>query len=352
MAKQVKIKDIAIMAGVSAGTVDRILHNRGRVSPQSKEAVEKVLAEVGYKHNIHTSAISLKKTYRLGISIPSFTSGEYWNSIYEGIEAALEEYHDVGMECNTFFYDQFDAESCQKAYSNLLDFCPDAAIIGPTFTASAQTLCNDLDEAGIPYVFLDTIVPDTNPVETFTTDQHTGGYLLAKLLDMSIPTGSEMAVFSFTRTGGEESKNTLQRSNGFKEYIHNSGKVCYPQAGKLPIADMATSESILINFIKNHPDVKGVAVLNSRGHILAQMLKSNGRQDIKVVSFDLTEENVRHLNEGGISALICQNPKTQGFNSVQSIINKLLYNKKVDRPHHMVPIDVVFKENLPYMESR
>ena len=30
------IKDIARMAGVSAGTVDRVLHNRGDVSPKSK----------------------------------------------------------------------------------------------------------------------------------------------------------------------------------------------------------------------------------------------------------------------------------------------------------------------------
>ena len=60
MAKQVKIKDIAQMAGVSAGTVDRILHNRGNVSRESREAVERVLAEVDYKYNIHSSAISLK----------------------------------------------------------------------------------------------------------------------------------------------------------------------------------------------------------------------------------------------------------------------------------------------------
>ena len=52
MAKQVKIKDIAKMAGVSAGTVDRILHNRGKVSKASREAVEKVLSEVDYKYNI------------------------------------------------------------------------------------------------------------------------------------------------------------------------------------------------------------------------------------------------------------------------------------------------------------
>ena len=33
------IKDIARMAGVSAGTVDRVLHNRGDVSPKSKAKV-------------------------------------------------------------------------------------------------------------------------------------------------------------------------------------------------------------------------------------------------------------------------------------------------------------------------
>ena len=65
MAKQVKIKDIAKMAGVSAGTVDRILHNRGNVSQASREAVERVLSEVGYRYNIHTSAISLRREYRI-----------------------------------------------------------------------------------------------------------------------------------------------------------------------------------------------------------------------------------------------------------------------------------------------
>ena len=50
MAKQIKVKDIAQMAGVSAGTVDRVLHKRGNVSAKSREAVEKVLSEVGYKY--------------------------------------------------------------------------------------------------------------------------------------------------------------------------------------------------------------------------------------------------------------------------------------------------------------
>ena len=43
------------MAGVSAGTVDRVLHNRGDVSVSSREKVQKVLDEIDYLSLIHIS---------------------------------------------------------------------------------------------------------------------------------------------------------------------------------------------------------------------------------------------------------------------------------------------------------
>ena len=36
MAKKIRIKDIADLAGVSAGTVDRVLHNRGNVTEDKR----------------------------------------------------------------------------------------------------------------------------------------------------------------------------------------------------------------------------------------------------------------------------------------------------------------------------
>ncbi len=41
------------MAGVSAGTVDRVLHNRGEVSQSSREKVEAILTEIDYKPNLY-----------------------------------------------------------------------------------------------------------------------------------------------------------------------------------------------------------------------------------------------------------------------------------------------------------
>ena len=49
---KIRIKDIARLANVSTGTVDRVLHNRGEVSAKSREKVEKVLKEINYQPNI------------------------------------------------------------------------------------------------------------------------------------------------------------------------------------------------------------------------------------------------------------------------------------------------------------
>ena len=44
--EKIRIKDIAERAGVSVGTVDRVLHKRPNVSPKALEKVNKALEEM------------------------------------------------------------------------------------------------------------------------------------------------------------------------------------------------------------------------------------------------------------------------------------------------------------------
>ena len=215
MARNIKIKDIARLAGVSAGTVDRILHNRGNVSEESRAAVEKVLSEVDYRYNIHTSAISLRKKYRIIISTPTASIGEYWGAIQSGFEHALEEFRDIDITCRYFFYNQFDVYSCKSAFNSIIEESPDAVIIGPTFIDETKELCGHLDAAGIPYAFVDSMIDGTSPIATFTTDQHACGFMLGKQLRSMTPEGSSLAIFGTRRIGNQRASNTLIRRKGF-----------------------------------------------------------------------------------------------------------------------------------------
>ena len=60
----IRIKDIAERAGVSVGTVDRVLHNRPNVSKKALEKVNKALEEMDYQPNMYASALAYNKSYK------------------------------------------------------------------------------------------------------------------------------------------------------------------------------------------------------------------------------------------------------------------------------------------------
>ena len=88
----IRIVDIAKMAGVSVGTVDRVIHNRGRVSEENRKKVQAILEMVHYQPNLMARSLAAsKKQYHILAITPSFVQGEYWEAISEGIDKAAAE---------------------------------------------------------------------------------------------------------------------------------------------------------------------------------------------------------------------------------------------------------------------
>ena len=56
--ERVRIKDIAKMADVSVGTVDRVIHGRSGVSESSRKRVEEILKQLDYQPNMYASALA------------------------------------------------------------------------------------------------------------------------------------------------------------------------------------------------------------------------------------------------------------------------------------------------------
>ena len=341
MAKQATITEIAKRAGVSIGTVDRVLHNRAGVSQKSREKIQAILDEVGYKINLHTSAVALRKEYHIIISVPHAESGEYWDSLLKGTRQAMEEYSDIHMICDVLPYDQFDPASCRDAFARIAGMNPDAVIIGPTFDAETHELCSFLEEKNIPYIFVDTTFADTHPLAAFTADQPAGGSLVGRLLDRVTAPGKDIALILSRFGGNGKAQNMEQRRQGLIHYVKENCK-----GRRLLEAEAPDLEQVL----SGNPSIGGVCVLNSRGYMVADFLAKNGRNDISVVAFDLTEKNVQSLKNGDIFALICQRPERQGFLAVTTLLEYLLYRKTKKESHYLMPLDIILKENLPFYQ--
>ena len=74
MTEKIRIKDIAERAGVSVGTVDRVLHDRPNVSRPAREKVEKALQEMDYQPNMYASALAYNRSYTFYLLIPRHES--------------------------------------------------------------------------------------------------------------------------------------------------------------------------------------------------------------------------------------------------------------------------------------
>ncbi len=346
MARQFKIKDIAKQAGVSAGTVDRVLHNRGRVSERSRQAVEAVLVEVGYKTNIHTSAISSRKEYTVHVAMPTFSAGDYWNSIKEGIDQALGEFSDVKMECRYIPYNQYDIYSCRAAYDEIMSGGADAVILAPTFKDVTLGLCEELERREIPYAFVDTDLPECKPWAIFAADQKACGELMGRLLSCTIPTSGKIAIITSKRIGNNLAINAGEREKALRAFLQQKGYEILSTEYSPYNPELNDRE--IMEFLEGNPGVEGIAVLNSRGYVVADILSAHGIKDLKLFSFDMTANNIRCLREGTITALLCQSPEKQGFEAVKSILGRLLYNRPQERAAQWMPIDIIFPENLPF----
>ena len=190
MAQQLTIKQIAEKAGVSVGTVDRILHNRGSVSAEAMQAVQAVLEKYEYRKNLHTSAVAFKKTgksIKLAAVIPFSKEGEYWWLIKEGLDRGLKEYNDIAITCHYSYFDQLDSFSCTKAFNQILEGDFSAVIIAPTFVEETKIFCEELDNRSVPYVFVDGTLSGTQPIATYMANQDSCGRLMARMIDAFTP---------------------------------------------------------------------------------------------------------------------------------------------------------------------
>ncbi len=347
MASKPRIKDIARLAGVSAGTVDRVLHGRGKVSETNRAAVELALRQSGYKPNLHLSSISMKKGFSLAVAVPECAEGEYWEQVRGGIMRAVGEYDSLSIDCKFFYYNQFDLFSCRRVFAELASGHWDGVIVGPTFKDETIVLANALDDSRTPYVFVDSMVDGTSPVCFFSANQYVCGYLLAKLMYQITPAGSEYVLCQARRVGDESANNTMMRKSGFMEFFRERGLENSIRRLLFSASDPSENESLVGDFFARNPKVRGGAVLSSRGGIMADYLKRHGVAGVRLVTFDLTRSNVEGLKGGGLGFVVCQRPAQQGFMAVKALMMRLVFGNSPQRENYM-PLDIVTQENLEY----
>ena len=70
---QIKIYDVAGAAGVSLATVSRVLNHPEKVKPATREKIERIIKELGYKPNLNAKGLASSKSTTVAVVVPELT---------------------------------------------------------------------------------------------------------------------------------------------------------------------------------------------------------------------------------------------------------------------------------------
>lgn len=348
MAEKVRIKDIAEKSGVSVGTVDRVLHNRPNVSKEAREKVEKVLNEINYQPNMYASALAYNKSYRFYCIIPQHDSEAYWEEIEDGTAKACETRRDFHVSVEIMYYKRYDTKSFTQTAKECLEKEPNGVIVVPSDMTATRRFCDIMHERDIPFILLDSYIPDLNPLSFFGQDSFSSGVFAAKMLMLIAGNDKEIMLLKQMKNGKVASRQQENREQGFRHYMSEHFPKVRITELDIPIEGYKDGyDKKLESFFTQHPDIRNCITLGSKAYIVGEFLLKTNRRNIQIMGYDMVEKNAECLRKGSVSFLIAQHAYMQGYHCVDSLFKAIVLHKKVD-PANYMPIELLSKENVEF----
>ncbi len=351
--KNIRIIDIAKLAEVSPGTVDRVLHGRGKVSPEKKAKVEKVLKEINYEPNMVARFLASKRSYRFAAITPSYSEGSYWELVCDGIERATVELRKFNISTEFFQFDQYDRSSFNKALKAFKQKNFDGVLIATLFGEHVIKLSKELDEKEIPYIYIDSGLSGQNDLSYFGGDSFASGTIAAKLLLGQVGFDADVFFAHIRFKYKEISVQMKTREQGFMDYLQKNNYTGRIHHIEVDPDDHTQSLKELENVIKNSSGLVGGIVLNSRVYELIGLLTEMDKslcERIRLIGHDAIEQNIEALRNSQVSFILSQRPELQGYDAVKAMGNYFLFKQIPEKVNYM-PIDILIKENIDFYNN-
>jgi LacI family transcriptional regulator len=346
--KRATIKDIAIRAGVSTGTVDRVLHNRGEVAEQTRERVLRIIRHLDYSPNFIARALKTKIKLHLVSLLPEPTEeNAFWKNHSIGLKRAITELDPFPVKLSQVNFDLLDEKNFRDKTENVIRLHPDGVILAPIFKNESIEFCNRLSGKNIPFVFLDGYINETDFLSYTGEDIFQSGRVAGQLTDIVTPPHRDILIINIVRNlKNVHHLNT--RTQGFLSYFSLYGK----RQGKIIKLLISDPEPEKIRketgrVLRKYPEISSIFVTGSKSFKIAGFIESEKISHLNIIGYDLLDKNVAHLKSGRIKFLIGQRPEEQAYKGIKKLFD-FLSQKKVPEKMEYLPIDIVTSENVNY----
>jgi ribose transport system substrate-binding protein len=249
----------------------------------------------------------------------------FYQALACGAKAKAKE---LGLALTISAPDQFAADSQIPVVNAVAATTPAVAVIVPTDAKALIAPMKQLVDRGTKLVTVDQTIEDSSLVQTqIVTDNAQGGRLAADAINALLDGKGEVLVI--TQPPGSAAQDA--RTTGFEEQLKKYPGIVYLGA-QYQSDDPQKAAEIVTSTLSAHPKLAGLFSTNDQGAIgaLTGLRQAGALGKVKVVAYDAASAEVSALKNGGIQALIAQDPKQEGEVAMESAA-KLVRGQRLDK---------------------
>lgn len=334
----VTLQQIAQAAGVSRGTVDRALKHRGRINPEVAENIRRIAEEMGYQPNRAGRALAMsRRSITIGVIIQA-AGTPFMEKVLEGVLEAKEEVERMGAHMIIRNIHNLDAEKATKTMLELKAAGCNGIAVVPVDDAGLKETINRLADEDVPVITFNSDIEESKRMCFVGQDTLQSGKVAAGLMAEILPRDKKVLIIS----GYPSNHSHKNRTRGFSEELSACREDIKILDVQYAFDDNGMAEMITKGMLDEYKDLAGIYLAASGVQGVCKALEEIGLSGkVKVISNDLTDQNIQYLKEGKINFLLGQDAHRQGYEPVLLLFTKLFDGN--DPEKELIYTEIVIK---------
>lgn len=337
------IHDVALAAGVSVATVDRVLNNRTGVRDATREKVHSAMRKLRYTPNAFAARLSKSKAYRFLFIVPS-GHNSFMDRLYSEVDVVADRVKAENIFIERQLIEAFDG----VGMTNLLDGLSaerwdGVAVVAPDMPLVRQAIDNCVLN-GIKVVTLVSDLPSSSRSYYVGIDNVSAGRVAGRLLGrFTCGQTGKLAIIPGSLTLSDH----MERFTGCGQVVRSH----YRHLEMLPPVegrdDAGHTEAVVTKLLREHKE--GVIAIYNAGAgnrgLIAALERNRRKDDIVVVAHELSPHSRKALLNGTFDAILSQNPEYEVERAV-TLLRQLCDEEKGIK-NSFVRTDIFLPDNLP-----
>jgi len=339
------MKKIAKLAGVSRGTVDRVINNRGSVKPETEKKVREIIKTLNYSPNVAGKNLAVrKKKLKFGfIVFDVLYEHSYFADVIAGIKSRATELSEFGVTVEIRESHVNDPTGQIERINELIDLGINGLVITPINHPMIADKIQELTSAGIPVVTSNSDLPNSGRIAYVGSHYYKNGETAAGLMNLVSAGTANIGIIS----GSPNVLCNSERIAGFSD----CSQAHYPNLNivevKIDDDDDEESYTATYDMLTKHPEINALYLTAAGVRGVCKAVSELGLAGkLKIISYDATVPICEYVKDGIITATIAQQPHTQGSLPLDILLNYLSLGTPPENEFNYTEIEIKIRESL------